>query len=553
MTTSTNTPLAEADGAVVDPEQLRRATLASSVGSALEYYDFYIYGLASALIFGPLFFAPLGEDGALIASFATYGVGFAARPFGGMVFGYIGDRFGRKMVLILTIGLMGTASFAIGLLPTYEQAGMVGAVLLVFAAHPPGAGCRCGTGRRHHVDLRSRAAPPSWFLRLAPVRRHPAGHPARRRDLCPHCHGGQGRPGRLAVAGALPGQCAPDCGGPLHSAPAEGNAGVPGAGEAQECGQEPHRPAVEALQEERADRHRPADGREREFLDLLRPARRVPGGKGRRLPRRQVHRPGRPAHCRRLRRRHGDHVRRAVRQVRPRAGLPLRCAVPGAHRAARVLPGHPGQRHARLGCHGGGHRPRRSVHARPAVPAAARTLRLAVPLHRRGHEPRVLRRPGRRTGPAGRRRAAGRHGPLLAGARHLLAGARADLVRHHLLHARRRRDATSSSSRTPASRTRASASAAAHRGRGPFHQEGAAAFFAESDGKCLATRKVPGDAGMPASMGKCRVASRNSASPGRSASPPESASPRPEDPCRQGPQRKRAAPPFPEGPPRCAR
>lgn len=116
---------------MVAPEQLRRATLASSVGSALEYYDFYIYGLASALIFGPLFFSPLGPDGALIASFATYGVGFAARPFGGLIFGYIGDRFGRKMVLILTIALMGTASFAIGLLPTFEQAGMLGAVLLV--------------------------------------------------------------------------------------------------------------------------------------------------------------------------------------------------------------------------------------------------------------------------------------------------------------------------------------------------------------------------------------------------------------------------------------
>ncbi|WP_090825284.1 MULTISPECIES: MFS transporter [unclassified Arthrobacter] len=130
--TRTNAKLAaEADDAVVEPEQLRRATLASSVGSALEYYDFYIYGLASALIFGPLFFSPLGPDGALIASFATYGVGFAARPFGGLIFGYIGDRFGRKMVLILTIALMGTASFAIGLLPTFEQAGMLGAVLLV--------------------------------------------------------------------------------------------------------------------------------------------------------------------------------------------------------------------------------------------------------------------------------------------------------------------------------------------------------------------------------------------------------------------------------------
>ncbi|AOY71094.1 MFS transporter [Paenarthrobacter ureafaciens] len=132
MITQTNAKLAaEADDAVVEPDQLRRATLASSVGSALEYYDFYIYGLASALIFGPLFFAPLGPDGALIASFATYGVGFAARPFGGLIFGFIGDRFGRKMVLILTIALMGTASFAIGLLPTFEQAGMLGAVLLV--------------------------------------------------------------------------------------------------------------------------------------------------------------------------------------------------------------------------------------------------------------------------------------------------------------------------------------------------------------------------------------------------------------------------------------
>ncbi|MFJ4266809.1 MFS transporter [Paenarthrobacter nicotinovorans] len=132
VTTRTKTKFpADADEAVVEPEQLRRATLASSVGSALEYYDFYIYGLASALIFGPLFFSPLGPDGALIASFATYGVGFAARPFGGVIFGYIGDRFGRKMVLILTIALMGTASFAIGLLPTFEQAGMLGAVLLV--------------------------------------------------------------------------------------------------------------------------------------------------------------------------------------------------------------------------------------------------------------------------------------------------------------------------------------------------------------------------------------------------------------------------------------
>lgn len=141
----------------VDPEQLRRATLASSVGSALEYYDFYIYGLATALIFGPLFFSPLGEAGALMASFGTYAVGFIARPFGGLVFGYIGDRFGRKQVLLLTIGLMGSASFAIGLLPTYAQAGMVGAVLLVILRILQGLGA--GAEQAGATTLISEVAP----------------------------------------------------------------------------------------------------------------------------------------------------------------------------------------------------------------------------------------------------------------------------------------------------------------------------------------------------------------------------------------------------------
>ncbi|POH59013.1 MFS transporter [Arthrobacter glacialis] len=152
--TRTSAPQA---GDTVDPDQLRRATLASSVGSALEYYDFYIYGLATALIFGPLFFAPLGATGALIAAFATYGVGFAARPFGGLIFGYIGDRFGRKQVLLLTIGLMGTASFAIGLLPTYEQAGMLGAILLVVMRIIQGLGA--GAEQAGATTLISEVAP----------------------------------------------------------------------------------------------------------------------------------------------------------------------------------------------------------------------------------------------------------------------------------------------------------------------------------------------------------------------------------------------------------
>ncbi|MDQ4502286.1 MFS transporter [Sinomonas sp. ASV322] len=114
----------------VDPVQLRSATLASSIGSALEYYDFYIFGLATALVFGPLFFAPFG-DASMIASFAAFGIAYAARPLGGFIFGFIGDRWGRKVVLLSTILLMGSASFLIGVLPTYSQIGAAAPILLI--------------------------------------------------------------------------------------------------------------------------------------------------------------------------------------------------------------------------------------------------------------------------------------------------------------------------------------------------------------------------------------------------------------------------------------
>ncbi|MFJ3491688.1 MFS transporter [Leifsonia aquatica] len=117
-----------------DPDyaaNLRRATLASSVGSALEYYDFALYGLASALVFGQLFFPALGPGAAVAAAFATYAVGFFARPFGGLFFGALGDKIGRKTVLIVTISLMGGASTLIGVLPTGEQIGIWAPILLV--------------------------------------------------------------------------------------------------------------------------------------------------------------------------------------------------------------------------------------------------------------------------------------------------------------------------------------------------------------------------------------------------------------------------------------
>ena len=109
----------------------RRVMMASAVGSALEWYDFFIYGTAAALVFSELFFPKYDANTGLLLSFATFGVGFFARPFGGMVFGHLGDRIGRKPVLVITLMLVGIGTFLIGLLPTYESVGVWAPIMLV--------------------------------------------------------------------------------------------------------------------------------------------------------------------------------------------------------------------------------------------------------------------------------------------------------------------------------------------------------------------------------------------------------------------------------------
>jgi MFS family permease len=109
----------------------RRAATAALLGRALEYYDFFVYGAAAALVFNVLFF-PSGDPAvALIASFATFAVGYVARPVGAVVMGHFGDRIGRKRVMLATVAMMGVASFAIGCLPTFEQVGLLAPALLV--------------------------------------------------------------------------------------------------------------------------------------------------------------------------------------------------------------------------------------------------------------------------------------------------------------------------------------------------------------------------------------------------------------------------------------
>lgn len=110
---------------------VRRVAWASMVGTSLESFDFYVYAYFSALLLGPLFFEPLGPAGATLASFATIAVAFVIRPVGAIVFGSLGDRIGRRATLLWTVGIMGVATALIGILPTYAQAGWVGAALLV--------------------------------------------------------------------------------------------------------------------------------------------------------------------------------------------------------------------------------------------------------------------------------------------------------------------------------------------------------------------------------------------------------------------------------------
>lgn len=117
MTSTTSTP--------------RRAAAAAFIGTTIEFYDFYIYAFAAALVLGQLFFPSENPMLSTMAAFGSFAVGFIARPFAGMVFGHLGDRIGRKKMLLMTIVLMGVATTCIGLLPTYAQAGIWAPIGLV--------------------------------------------------------------------------------------------------------------------------------------------------------------------------------------------------------------------------------------------------------------------------------------------------------------------------------------------------------------------------------------------------------------------------------------
>jgi metabolite-proton symporter len=141
--------------------------LASLVGTTIEWYDFFLYGTAAALVFNRLFFPTFDPLAGTLAAFATYAVGFVARPVGGIIIGHYGDKVGRKSMLVLTLVVMGIATFLIGLLPTYEQIGPWAAVSLVLLRIAQGFGVGGEWGGAvlmavEHAPARARGFYGSW-------------------------------------------------------------------------------------------------------------------------------------------------------------------------------------------------------------------------------------------------------------------------------------------------------------------------------------------------------------------------------------------------------
>jgi metabolite-proton symporter len=133
-----------ADGSALTPSehqvQLRRAVIASTIGTAIEWYDFFLYSTVTGLVFAKLFFPDSDPWVGTLQAFAIYAVGFIARPVGAAIFGHYGDRIGRKSTLIATLMLMGLATFAVALVPTYSSIGIWGAVILTVLRFIQGVG-----------------------------------------------------------------------------------------------------------------------------------------------------------------------------------------------------------------------------------------------------------------------------------------------------------------------------------------------------------------------------------------------------------------------------
>src|SRR4051794_10711752 len=166
-------PSMSSSAAASSPEEaprsrgLRKIIAASLIGTSLEWYDFFLYGTAAALVFNEVFFPNFDPLVGTLLAFATFAVGFVARPVGGVVFGHYGDRVGRRKILVITLVIMGGATFLIGCLPTYDTIGVAAPILLVALRFIQGLGLGGEWGGAvlmvaEHGDERRRGLHSSW-------------------------------------------------------------------------------------------------------------------------------------------------------------------------------------------------------------------------------------------------------------------------------------------------------------------------------------------------------------------------------------------------------
>ena len=135
---------------------IKKVVGASLIGTTVEWYDFFLYGSAAALVFNKLFFPTADPLTGTLLAFTTYAIGFLARPLGGLVFGHFGDRLGRKKLLVLSLLLMGGATMLMGVLPTYASVGVAGAGAADVAAAGAGLRARWRVGRGRADRVRAR-------------------------------------------------------------------------------------------------------------------------------------------------------------------------------------------------------------------------------------------------------------------------------------------------------------------------------------------------------------------------------------------------------------
>src|SRR2546430_7307224 len=163
-------PVAPHDSDLASRSEIVKVAAASLIGTSIEWYDFFLYGTAAALVFNKLFFPTFAPLAGTMAAFATYAVGFVARPVGGIVFGHYGDKLGRKTMLYLTLLIMGLATTAIGLLPTYASIGIWAPIALVALRLFQGLGIGGGWGGGGGAGGGRRPPPPrGGFGRRAPA------------------------------------------------------------------------------------------------------------------------------------------------------------------------------------------------------------------------------------------------------------------------------------------------------------------------------------------------------------------------------------------------